>query len=239
MEEKRQLQNQETYADEHFLIFIRKKAERMVTALYFVTDLLSEKEPLKWSLRQTCVTMFGELLSHVRQALTSRDAEIIVRRVSEISSLLQVAESAQLLSEMNARLLREACGELKRLLGELSEQSELSDRMFEVPELRHEGKDNKQKQKDINDISMANTESFSTMSHRKSPAGEEVSPDRTERQHKICALLQEKGTSMMSDIKAVISDVSDKTLQRDIADLVEAGTIVRSGSKRWTNYRLT
>ena len=42
----------------------------------------------------------------------------------------------------------------------------------------------------------------------------------------------------LNDIKAIIPNLSDKTLQRELMSLIDEGVIVRKGEKRWARYSL-
>ena len=41
--------------------FIMRKAEKLTTALYLVTDILSDKEPMKWRARETGVDVLSDV----------------------------------------------------------------------------------------------------------------------------------------------------------------------------------
>lgn len=60
-----------------------------------------------------------------------------------------------------------------------------------------------------------------------------------ERQEKILAHLAVSGGIKISDIRELFGDAcSEKTLQRDLWQLVRAGRLLRAGDNRWTVYSL-
>jgi len=63
--------------------------------------------------------------------------------------------------------------------------------------------------------------------------------ERSSRKETIMAVLKEKGPSYIKDISTVIRDVSEKTIQRELQNLVSDGRVERSGERRWTTYALT
>jgi len=57
--------------------------------------------------------------------------------------------------------------------------------------------------------------------------------DRTER---IKTVLEAKPQATVKDIAEIITDVSEKTIQRDLNSLIEKGQVVREGERRWSKY---
>jgi len=57
--------------------------------------------------------------------------------------------------------------------------------------------------------------------------------DRTER---IKTVLEAKPQATVKDIAEIITDVSEKTIQRDLNSLIEKGQVIREGERRWSKY---
>lgn len=58
-----------------------------------------------------------------------------------------------------------------------------------------------------------------------------------ERQKRIVGYLESAGQAQISDIRSVFgNECSEKTLQRDLWQLVQSGFIQRKGDNRWTTY---
>jgi DeoR/GlpR family transcriptional regulator of sugar metabolism len=60
----------------------------------------------------------------------------------------------------------------------------------------------------------------------------------SERRESILSVLRGKGPSYIKDISLVVRNVSEKTIQRELAALVSEGLVVRKGDRRWTTYEL-
>ena len=58
------------------------------------------------------------------------------------------------------------------------------------------------------------------------------------RQVRIIGLLSRLGTVSMTDITGEFPGVSDKTIQRDLKNLIKTEKVVREGERRWSTYRL-
>jgi hypothetical protein len=64
-----------------------------------------------------------------------------------------------------------------------------------------------------------------------------VVKEQDARKQKILKVLKENAASL-ADIKAHFNDITSKTLQRDLADLLSEKRIVRMGDRRWAKYYL-
>lgn len=58
----------------------------------------------------------------------------------------------------------------------------------------------------------------------------------TDRADRIKTVLEAKPLATVKDISEVITDVSEKTIQRELNSLIEKGQVVREGEKRWSRY---
>ena len=122
--------------------FIMRKAEKLTTALYMVTDILSDKEPMKWRARETGV----DVLSDVTVAATASTSEkmntlrIVLKKIERIVSYLDIASSTRMISEMNASVLKKEYLALRDNIeaewSRIHERSRslLNERFFEVRE---------------------------------------------------------------------------------------------------------
>lgn len=99
------------------LFFLQKKSERLVAALYMITDLLSDREPLRVSLRQQGVALVAVTLSFIgvqRRERKSEEREAL-SLLEGILALLQVSRSAGVFSDMNVSVLKQECEALGAL----------------------------------------------------------------------------------------------------------------------------
>lgn len=58
------------------------------------------------------------------------------------------------------------------------------------------------------------------------------------RSQAIVSIVRAKGNVSIRDISAVITDCSEKTIQRELLDLVRRGVLRKEGERRWSTYRL-
>ena len=58
----------------------------------------------------------------------------------------------------------------------------------------------------------------------------------TDRAERIKTVLEAKPQATVKDVAEVITDVSEKTIQRELNSLIEKGQVVREGERRWSKY---
>jgi hypothetical protein len=97
---------------------IAKKSERLVTALYLVTDLMSNADPIKHGLRKNAVALLSSMNALSQLDVKDRVTEFktSLKAVTEITSLLHVAITTGIVSEMNGELLMEGFRSLQLVL---------------------------------------------------------------------------------------------------------------------------
>lgn len=59
-----------------------------------------------------------------------------------------------------------------------------------------------------------------------------------DRGSRIKTVLEAKPAATIKDIAEVITDVSEKTIQRELNSLIEKGQVVREGERRWSKYSI-
>lgn len=97
---------------------IAKKSERLVTALYLVTDLMEESEPIKKRLRSSAVNLLTSMNSLAQREVKDKVTEfkMSLRAVTEIISLLHVSITTGLVSDMNGTILMDGFRALQLVL---------------------------------------------------------------------------------------------------------------------------
>lgn len=229
----------------HFA-YTYRKTEKIVTALYMVTSLLSDEEPLKWKAR----TLGNEMLSFTNTLkdtyATRLDGVVgaIRSRTIELSSLLDIAKSAGLLSEMNASILK---AELAGLMGLYAE-----DKGFAGQGVPFDGsffaeslpgayarparvKDTDDQRRPQPRVPYTKRQS----APRDANGGGEGSDVKKDKRRKaIIELVGKRGNVTIKDVSSVIRDCSEKTIQRELLGLVHEGVLKKEGERRWSRYSL-
>jgi DNA-binding transcriptional ArsR family regulator len=58
----------------------------------------------------------------------------------------------------------------------------------------------------------------------------------TDRAGRIKTVLEAKPQATVKDVAEIITDVSEKTIQRELNSLIEKGQVIREGERRWSRY---
>jgi hypothetical protein len=78
----------------------------------------------------------------------------------------------------------------------------------------------------------------STLTMALSPQKPLIGEDKKERRDAIMRTIRSKGQVTIRDISENINGCSEKTIQRDLQELIQHGVLMREGEKRWAVYKL-
>src|SRR3989344_9028999 len=128
-----------------FGVTISKKCERLATAIYLVTNFLSDTEPMKFRLRALSLELVRDasLVKNGSQMVEANVLEALRANILETLSLLELAFIAGLVSEMNFTILKREYAslrdtiEVKKASRESRTDSILGDNFFGTTESAH------------------------------------------------------------------------------------------------------
>ena len=66
-----------------------------------------------------------------------------------------------------------------------------------------------------------------------------VYSDLGDRTTRIKTVLEAKPDATIKDLSEIITDVSAKTIQRDLNELIASGEVIRHGERRWSKYSIS
>ena len=189
-----------------------KKREKISSAIYLVTSFFDDKEPLKWRLR----TLSTDLISEKIKDKSSTAIEVL--------SLLSVAKTAGLVSEMNCDIL----------IRELSKLEHGAEKPLELMFTREIVTDDRALPEPRRDEFIKDRIDGKS-SLKKFGA---ISVKKNSRQNIIIAILKRKKEIMIKDVSPLIGGCSEKTIQRELLEMVEKGVVRKEGERRWSRYSL-
>src|SRR5690606_38709133 len=148
----------------------------------------------------------------------------------------------ELISSLSDKQKREGFLKIEDLkIGEgLSDQITLTKSLFETEEELNKGQDIKDKEiKPQKPLSPTITKPKQEIKKQnetplKTPKSEIPPTTKSERKEKIIEIVKQKGEIMIADLLASFPDVSSKTIQRELATLVEENVLKREGDRRWS-----
>lgn len=267
---QKELVNKEAYST------VFKKTEKIVTALYLVTDCMDSDDAIKMRMRSRSVDLLGSVHQTPVLSPVERHTNIVTvkSQLDELLSLVEIASSVGYISEMNANILKreflilvseiEACqagsGDIHKAIS-LYENSKISDfvlspEMFEVDESRalSIGTENATKTQNkgfgtkghlVKKTDMFYGKHLNVLVGRNTSQGADLNNgqnenavSKKERSEIIKNIIKDKVEVSIKDISVAFKDCSEKTIQRELNDLIYKGQIKKIGEKRWSRYML-
>lgn len=234
------------FSVEDYLLYVFKKTEKITAALYLVSGLLKDDEPIKWELRDKGMDLLSSSFSASNSVPGDKNYIIqsLFTAALETISLLNVAKISNLISDMNHSLLVKEIDQVIALMKDrLSENAQnaglvLSEQFFKTPSLftssfRTSERSNyssgvkniagSMKKKGLLDGSLGHSA---------------IEEKKVQRQQSIINTLKNKSNLTIKDFSKVIKDCSEKTIQREIIEMVNKGIIKKEGERRWSRYSL-
>ncbi|NCS98939.1 hypothetical protein GW764_02010 [Candidatus Parcubacteria bacterium] len=254
------------FKDESF-VFLYKKTERLSTAIYLITNLMSVQEPIKWQLRKTTLNLLDNVMSLSNATMSSRESVLrdISQKLFQLISLYNVAFRSGFISEMNYRIVNEELNKIANFVDEFDMKENesrtriIKDDFFAEP-AGEIIKDNvfykgQQKQKGHQSMSDRNVfeedeqnSAYSSVIKKtpKKTLTENKTTNKTtnkihernKRREEIINIIKQKKDVSVKDISAIIKDTSEKTLQRELVSMVEEGVLEKEGERRWSRYMI-
>jgi hypothetical protein len=243
-----------------------KKTEKLVTALYLVSDCMDTDDALKGKIRLLGVELLSDIYQYSTLSPAERSSFVIIpiSRVYELLSFIEIAKTIGFISEMNANILSHEFSKLAVNLREGVTKDRhfsfaLDDKMFEVEEdtlkdLQNEKENhpissrtsNYMSVKNFTNNKMSNNVSYGYGSQKfdkketfKKPLMHPQGPvAREDRINRIMTLIKDKKDVSIKDVSIFLPDYSEKTIQRELNGLVNKGQIKKTGTKRWSRYQL-
>ncbi len=211
-------------------VFIYKKAERLAKAIHLITPAFQSAPALR---DRADTIAIGMIDTAILFSASSKDA--LARELLALSSVLSIARTSGMLSVMNAELIER---EAQMLLQEVA--------TYEEPNISLEEEQSfAQLLKKSSSSALARSGAERVTSHAPSrvrtstksiPKGQGNIKDS--RKEAILSIIRAKGHVYIKDISIAIRDVSEKTIQRELANFVSKGILIRTGNRRWTSYAL-
>ncbi|MEK7514715.1 MAG: hypothetical protein AAB587_02740 [Patescibacteria group bacterium] len=237
-------------------LFIFKKTEKISTALYLITSLMSDDEPLKKSIRQTALTLLNASLAVKDNSSNGKDE--VMRKIKttlfDLLSLLALGERSKQLSSMNYSVMeREISGLIEYIISSgnhYSEPSSISEDFFSVsvptiaPQALDTGLLKDSTYKGQGNMSNAGVNVFlkkkilEINSIKKQPESDILSVKKDKRRNQILDIIKIKKQVSIKDISIIIKDCSEKTIQRELISLVSEGVVKKEGERRWSMYAI-
>lgn len=249
--------NEQEYSVKDMHDVLQTRMQKITTALYLVSDLLSDTEPLKVHLRNLSVETLASIgdLSLANPSQGKRVVTEIQNLVDQINDTLSVCVAVGFISDMNFKLLTSSLAHLRddlnkkfavlngvdahkaSFLNRGVEEFTLPQGLLDLDTSTHKQSDNQNKKTSVS--SMSNTAPKAhKQSNSKPPHVKPASTSNTAREQVVLQFIQQKQDEVsVSEVAELFPETSEKTIQRLLVKMVEEGTLTKTGEKRWSRYR--
>lgn len=246
----RNLLLQSVFVRDNDLEYIFKKTEKISTAVYLITNFFSPEEPLKWDIRNIATKLLRFALSFSQGSLYNKEKRTLDLNgaILELSSLFDLAYRSGFVTVMNYQILNTEINRLGTLLMEYnavklgSNKPLFTDESFAVSRTQSQPE---------NVAGQRNTygTTYGT-SYTKPSFIKDISKGQTKRPNVLYTNANSKrretiinevkrlGEVSVKDISIVVTDCSEKTLQRELLAMVDAGILSKTGERRWSRYSI-
>jgi hypothetical protein len=228
--------------------YIFKKTEKIVAAVYLVTNLISDIEPIKSQIRKVSIGLMSDTLAIKRLPAVSwrQTVSDLIVTVSEIISLLKIASTAEYVSSMNYSILQKELALLIDNFHSLHLETigngalVLPQDFFSVPATLPSH---------FSPTNFPTPQAFSPKGQYRTPNSikdnsvsqtpkDSLKDTKTNRHDTILQLLKSGKPLGIKDFAREIKGYSEKTLQRELLAMVKQGVLKKIGERRWSHYAL-
>lgn len=223
------------FSDNAYLMHVHKKSHGISRAIYLITDFFDNKEPIKVRMRQLAIDLVEQVLSLSIEPSPERKSLLdnLIKTNLALISFSEIAMFSGIESQMNHTVL---CAEIQSLLSVIEERETPSrlgrhfvlDESFFSKENKHEPHFHTQ------------VVAKKVMSqNRPSSEGTDNSDKRkAERRNAILTIIKSKINASIKDVAEGVVGCSEKTVQRELLDMVASGLLKKEGERRWSRYSL-
>ncbi len=234
----------------HFA-YIYKKTEKLVTAVYMITNFIKDDEPLKWRIRENALELLALNLSFSTVSLSER--KDLFRQYqaysTEIVSLSSIARHSGLISEMNADILKREFNALVAIIEKDENKKANEETVILNPDFFDTSRDKRDYEASAiiapapaaipaaapasNVLYKGQVPKISRPVVKDMPAKPQHTGDSKEdRQSAILKLLSKKSGLAVKDFTDTIQGVSEKTIQRELLAMVASGVLKKEGERK-------
>lgn len=223
-----------------------RRAERIAAAIHLLTNHIESDEPVCISIREGAVDLLKQMLelrSEMRAPQSSlfSGAQVQIRH---LISLVRILTVSGYISMQNATTMVEALDELGNFMT-AAQRSTLSDTisisredLLDVRASTGARSAIRPAIKDIKDRAVVTDVQSVSAAHVASVTQTHSERQISVRAQSILETLQSGGFVGIKDICSNLPEYSEKMIQRELADMVEAGKVRKSGLKRWSKYSI-
>jgi hypothetical protein len=212
---------------------------KLTSALYRVTEMFPEQEPLRFGLRDWALKILTGLAPYHFSNGTNIDLETAktnLKNIQTLRSLIEVSQGQKWVNEINLILLDQEYSRLEEQLSNIVEREEDDSKTEESVKLEKQIAVEKTSEPRVRSVLMKENKTYDLESKRS----EELngSTASSERQDQILRMIRQQPRIQMKQIQEQLTEVTARTLRRDLEGLVQQKKINRIGRGTGTFYQI-
>jgi hypothetical protein len=221
-----------------------RRIERITLAVHLVTNAVPDTEQIKQQVRTDAQDVLRYLLAHAH-GFYKKDSTAYVAlhaKVRGVLALLDMVHIVGYLSLDHLELIKRAYVDMLTLLasGVVSGTAHTGvltgEDLVSVHQSKGQLSTHKGHIKDIQQIKDTEEKNNQESKKRETPLAQKKATNN--RRLAIIDVLTTRHHATLQDIATALPKVGLKTIQRELAKLVEDGVAIRKGERRWTTYSL-
>ncbi len=213
--------------------YICDRIQKITEAVYRVTELLQDKEPMKWIIREKSVSVFTILVSLRNNNFLEKNSQLgkIENLIDQLNALLSLFSGSKTISSVNFDILRDEYELAKKLISKQKQSQDfvrlsLPDRQISPKEAN--GQSNRHNNDNRHSIRQEKSDNSNSKGNTKSAI----------RKNKILGIIKKKREVGIGELSIMFNEYSEKTIQRDLLEMVDKGVLKKEGHKRWRKYMI-
>ncbi len=215
--------------DVEYFKYIFKKTEKIACAVFYILrsdTSIRLNDALVSDIEESARRVQDVSLESLRVTLedSKRQGEALRHVLIILESKLRIAHAARILNQDHLEVFLHEIDSVQRSLRKYIETPALNPLQTEQEVRQIEPRERKVRRQEDERVRTATPASV----------GQETESRRT----RVLNVLRDKGEATIKDIVEVVTDCSEKTIQRELISLIKDNVIVREGERRWSKYRL-
>lgn len=256
------------FSGDPYLMSVQKKSQAISRAIYLITDFFDNREPIKAKMRNHACELIEHCLSLSTESSPERKSLLdnLIKTALLLISYSEIAMFSGIESQMNHSVLSTEIKGLISIVEDREKPARLG-RHFVLDDAFFD-KQNDNEPLPFIELNSTNAHiqgrsAQSTVVNQISNkttyyGNQEKSPDlrskhRNDAPHKatentdlkkeqrragILSVIRTRLNPSIKDIADVIKDCSEKTIQRELLDMVSKGILKKEGERRWSRYSM-
>jgi len=230
---KGQVVQKSLITDDYYYKYIFKKTEKIVAAVFFIISKrqnIPQDNVVRADLERRAKDTHSVALSllNLEPEAAAYGMQTLLHSLVSLDSILRIFAAMGGISEEN---LATVCAEIENV--QRSMRRYLGDMAY-VIDRREESAGKRVAARPSTPRASSDAEPLTPSPLSVGSAG--GGADTTDRAERILSVIRDTDGAGIKDIAQVVSDVSEKTIQRELLSLMEKDLVRREGERRWSRY---